>query len=107
MRPQGVHWVCRNVTFNQDVRVNVFELSASLARGALVTVSLNCSCACADIRVLGGLLSAHYLADDPDHGLMPDYDGCLLDVALDVGQRMLPAFDSSTGLPRVSLLSSV
>ena len=79
---RGVDWVCRNVSFDQDVRVNLFELN---------------------IRILGGLLSAHYLASDPSLGLVlrPQlYDGCLLQVALDVGARMLPAFQTATGLPR-------
>ena len=78
---RGVNWVCRNVSFHQDVRVNLFELN---------------------IRVLGGLLSAHYLAGDPKLGLMlgQDYDGCLLDQALDVANRMLPAFDTATRIPQ-------
>ena len=41
------------------------------------------------IRVLGGLLSAHQLTHDPK----------LLALADDLGRRMLPAFDSPTGMP--------
>lgn len=41
------------------------------------------------IRVLGGLLSAAQLLDD----------GRLLDLADDLGHRLLPAFDSPTGMP--------
>ena len=74
----GVDWVCRNVSFDQDVRVNLFELN---------------------IRVLGGLLSAHYLAMDKELALMDEYNGCLLGVALEVGERMLPAFDTPTAIP--------
>jgi hypothetical protein len=41
------------------------------------------------IRVLGGLLSAHQLTGDPR----------LLAQAEDLGRRLLPAFDSPTGMP--------
>jgi len=43
-----------------------------------------------NIRVLGGLLSAHALTGDP----------ILLQKAVDVGDRLLPAFDTPTGMPR-------
>jgi mannosidase alpha-like ER degradation enhancer 2 len=43
------------------------------------------------IRVLGGLLSAHQLTGDPR----------LLALADDLGRRLLPAFDSPTGMPYV------
>lgn len=42
-----------------------------------------------DIRLLGGLLSAYELTRDPR----------LLALAADLGKRLLPAFDSPTGLP--------
>jgi mannosidase alpha-like ER degradation enhancer 1 len=41
---RGVRWVGTNVSFDIDLRVNVFETN---------------------IRLLGGLLSAHLLASDP------------------------------------------
>lgn len=71
------------VTFHdKDVNVQVFE---------------------ATIRVLGGLLSAHNFAIDPRYnfqGHMPWYEGQLLDMARDLGHRMLPAFThSATGMP--------
>ncbi|RRT57368.1 hypothetical protein B296_00029093, partial [Ensete ventricosum] len=53
-----------------------------------------------NIRVLGGLVSAHILATDSksrlEHGL---YKNQLLDLARDLGQRFLPAFETPTGLP--------
>ena len=68
------------LSFDVDVRVNVFE---------------------ANIRLLGGLLSAHLLASDARLGsrLMPDgYDGGLLDLAYSLALRLLPAFlESPTG----------
>ena len=65
------------ISFDLDVRVNVFE---------------------ANIRLLGGLLSAHMLAESPALGprLMPGgYCGGLLDLAEDLGRRLLPAFAAS------------
>jgi mannosidase alpha-like ER degradation enhancer 2 len=41
------------------------------------------------IRILGGLLSAHQMTGDPR----------LLELAEDLGERLLPAFDSPTGMP--------
>ncbi|CAL8468306.1 g7846 [Coccomyxa elongata] len=80
---ESVLWLSDNLSFDVDVRVNVFE---------------------ANIRLLGGLLSAHLLAEDSVHGpkLMQNsaYSGGLLDLALDLGRRLLPAFAASpTGLP--------
>ena len=63
------------LTFDLDVSANVFEMN---------------------IRLLGGLLSAHLLAEDAKLGLMPGgYGGGLLDLALDLGERLLPAFTAS------------
>src|SRR5205814_579175 len=45
------------------------------------------------IRVLGGLLSAHQMTGDPR----------LLALADDLGRRLLPAFDSPTGMPYVKI----
>ena len=67
------------LTFDLDVRANAFEMN---------------------IRLLGGLLSAHLLAENPTLGLMSGgYAGGLLDLALQLGERLLPAFTASpTGL---------
>ncbi len=67
------------LTFDLDVRANAFEMN---------------------IRLLGGLLSAHLLAENPTLGLMSGgYAGGLLDLALQLGERFLPAFTASpTGL---------
>jgi hypothetical protein len=84
----ALNLIRHNVTFNNSIIVSVFETT---------------------IRVLGGLLSAHQLASDPALGLAPGYDGFLLERALWVGESLLPAFDSATGIPyhRVHLLSGV
>ncbi|KAF9592903.1 hypothetical protein IFM89_018619, partial [Coptis chinensis] len=53
-----------------------------------------------NIRVLGGLVSAHILATDSRNRLAPGaYDNQLLNLAKDLGQRFLHAFDTPTGLP--------
>ncbi|KAF8913826.1 alpha mannosidase-like protein [Gymnopilus junonius] len=52
------------------------------------------------IRVLGGLLSGHIFANQtgqPFH--LPWYRGELLSMAHDLGERLLPAFSTPTGLP--------
>ena len=80
---RGVRLVVDTVSFDRDVAVSVFETN---------------------IRVVGGLVSAHILADllkgsSRRPGAMGWYQGQLLDMALDVGHRLLPAFNSTTGLP--------
>ena len=63
------------VSFDVDLKVNVFE---------------------ANIRLLGGLLSAHLLASDASLGLMQKkYSGELLDLAVDLGKRLMVAFTAS------------
>lgn len=81
----GVKLVIEKVQFDLDSRVQVFEVT---------------------IRVLGGLLSAHLLAIDRKLGFYIDwYHGELLDLAKDLGDRLMPAFETLYGLPfpRVNL----
>ena len=86
---KNVKWMANNLNFDLDVRVNAFECN---------------------IRVLGGLLSAHSIAagliegeenleDGKISSFMPDYDGSLLPIAYDLGKRLLKAFDTDTGMP--------
>eukprot|EP00887_Chlorella_sp_A99_P007758 scaffold20.g7758.t1 len=73
------NWVAANMTFDVDTNISFFEIV---------------------IRVLGGLVSAHQLSDDP----------MLLDKARDLADRLLPAFatsatgivDSAARLPRAT-----
>jgi mannosidase alpha-like ER degradation enhancer 1 len=52
------------------------------------------------IRVLGGLLSGHIFASQTGHPFfLPWYRGELLEMAHDLGRRLLPAFSTPTGLP--------
>jgi ER degradation enhancer, mannosidase alpha-like 1 len=54
-----------------------------------------------NIRILGGLLSAHFLAIDPFIApkLSFKYNGQLVDIAHDLGKRLLPAFNTQSGIP--------
>ena len=76
----AVDVVVREITFDRDVTVSVFE---------------------ANIRVLGGLLSAYVLATElrPRFGMEPQSREKLLEMARDLGERLLPAFDTPTGIP--------
>ncbi|KAK9995813.1 hypothetical protein SO802_020499 [Lithocarpus litseifolius] len=76
---RAVLWLSQNIAFNVDARVNLFECN---------------------IRVLGGLVSAHILATDSTNRLVHGaYKNQLLILAEDLGKRFLPAFNTPTGLP--------
>ncbi|XP_071903834.1 alpha-mannosidase I MNS5-like isoform X3 [Coffea arabica] len=77
---KGVFWLSENLTFDVDARINLFECN---------------------IRVLGGLVSAHILATDSTKNRLVQgtYKNQLLDLAENLGRRFLPAFDTPTGLP--------
>ena len=66
--------------FDADINVSVFETN---------------------IRVAGGLLSAHLLSHKAGLDLEPGWpcNGPLLRLAEDAAQRLLPAFNSTTGMP--------
>ncbi|GLH04276.1 Mannosyl-oligosaccharide alpha-1,2-mannosidase IA [Gryllus bimaculatus] len=80
--------VVQDVNFDKDVIVSVFETN---------------------IRVLGGLLSSHILAEylQQRAGIMQWYKGQLLDLAKDLGFRLLPAFNSTTGIPHARIMGTV
>lgn len=65
-----------HINFDMDINVSVFETT---------------------IRILGGLLSAHLIAKD--YGDKIKYHDELLVLAEDLGQRLLPAYDTPTGMP--------
>lgn len=66
---QARHWVATKLNFNKDQGVNVFETT---------------------IRILGGLLSAYHLSNN---------DKLYLEKAVDLGDRLLYAFDTDSGIP--------
>lgn len=63
--------------FDMDSRVHVFETS---------------------IRVLGGLISGHILLSR-DPSLVPTYRGLFLEQAVALADRLLPAFNTRSGIP--------
>ncbi|KAL8171206.1 hypothetical protein V2J09_023010 [Rumex salicifolius] len=75
----AVDWISKNLHFDINKTVSIFETN---------------------IRILGGLLSAHLIASDYATGMkIPTYDNQLLNLAEDLARRMLPAFDTPTGIP--------
>ncbi|XP_019259396.1 PREDICTED: alpha-mannosidase I MNS4 isoform X3 [Nicotiana attenuata] len=85
----SVEWIGKNLQFDINKTVSIFETT---------------------IRVLGGLISAHLIASDYNTGMrIPTYDNELLHLAEDLARRMLPAFDTPTGIPfgSVNLLHGV
>lgn len=105
----AVKLVIRDVSFDNDIVVSVFETNIRML-GFVIRIEqvllyviefffLLCFCR--------GLLSAHILAEylQQRAGLMPWYKGELLDMAKDLGYRLLPAFNTTTGIPyaRVSI----
>lgn len=66
---QARDWIENQVDFNKDQAVNVFETT---------------------IRILGGLLSAYHLSNN---------DKMYLEKAVDLGDRLLYAFDTESGIP--------
>jgi hypothetical protein len=84
-----VDYVRKYVSFNVSSTVQVFETT---------------------IRGMGGLLSAHLYASVPRLGqTIETYDGFLLAMAHDLGKRLLPAFDTESGIPhpRINLRHGV
>jgi len=81
-------WVATNLTFEQDHDVNTFETT---------------------IRMLGGLLSAHYLSTEfPNLAPLPAADvpageDLYLEKATDLADRLLGAYESSSGVPFASI----
>ncbi|XP_076860429.1 ER degradation-enhancing alpha-mannosidase-like protein 3 [Brachyhypopomus gauderio] len=85
----AVKRVLKDVRLDNDIVVSVFETN---------------------IRVLGGLLGAHSMAVMlKAGGLMLWYEDELLHMARDLGLRLLPAFNTSSGLPypRINLRHGV
>ncbi|KAB5582980.1 mannosyl-oligosaccharide 1,2-alpha-mannosidase [Coniochaeta sp. 2T2.1] len=74
-------WLQRTLTYDQDQDVNTFETT---------------------IRMLGGLLSAHYLSTRfPE--VSSRRDSVYLAKALELTDRLLPAYDSPSGIPYASV----
>uniref|UniRef100_A0A7S2DSX8 alpha-1,2-Mannosidase n=1 Tax=Octactis speculum TaxID=3111310 RepID=A0A7S2DSX8_9STRA len=70
--------IIRDVHFDRDVTVSVFEST---------------------IRILGGLVSSHLLILEFPSLFGEGYGGELLGLAVDLGNRLLPAYNTPTGIP--------
>lgn len=68
------------INFDSDINVSVFETN---------------------IRIVGGLIGAHLISHRAGVALEPGWpcNGPLLRMAEDVAKRLLPAFDTNTGMP--------
>lgn len=73
-------YLVKNLDFDKDINVSVFETN---------------------IRIVGGLLSAHLLSHKAGVELDPGWpcNGPLLRIAEKVAKKLLPAFDTKTGMP--------
>lgn len=74
---RAVELIRSHIHFNKRARVHVFEVT---------------------IRAIGGLLSGEVLIQR-NPTLVPNYRGILLKKAVDLANRLLPAFDTPTGIP--------
>ncbi|CAF0738850.1 unnamed protein product [Didymodactylos carnosus] len=77
---QRVYDLMKNIDIERDINVSVFETN---------------------IRVIGGLLSAHLLAKRMNVKVNSTWPctGPLLDLAASLARKLLPAFDTMTGMP--------
>ncbi|OAA48755.1 mannosyl-oligosaccharide 1,2-alpha-mannosidase [Metarhizium rileyi] len=82
-------WLSKSLTWDQDQDVNTFETT---------------------IRMLGGLLSAHYISNEyPDLAPVTDDDpgksgeDLYLEKAKDLADRLMAAFESESGVPYASV----
>ncbi|ESL10372.1 mannosyl-oligosaccharide 1,2-alpha-mannosidase IB [Trypanosoma rangeli SC58] len=74
-------WVEEHVSFDIDVTVSAFETT---------------------IRALGGLLAAHFMYEEGVVEVVAsehNYTGGLARLAVDLGDRLFPCFNTSTGIP--------
>lgn len=74
-------WIGQHLDYDQDQDVNIFETT---------------------IRVLGGLLSAHYLSNKLP-GLSSRRDHVYLNKSVDLADRLLSAYESRSGVPYASI----
>lgn len=84
---RAVKNIIQFVSFDVDTRPQLFETT---------------------IRVLGGLLSGHMFAKTENQPFyLSWYRDELLELAYDLGKRLMPAFDTPTGLPYARVRSRV
>ncbi|KAI0147379.1 glycoside hydrolase family 47 protein [Xylariaceae sp. FL1272] len=78
---QSRRWIDKSLHWDQDQDVNTFETT---------------------IRMLGGLLSAHYLTTRLPDISSPD-DKVYLQKSIELAERLLPAYQSRSGIPYASV----
>jgi len=78
-----------------------FRQVESIVRGMSFDIDKNVSVFETNIRIVGGLLSSHFLYKKAGMPLPHGWPckGPLLDLAVDVANRILPAFNTTTGMP--------
>ncbi|KAK5164146.1 mannosyl-oligosaccharide alpha-1,2-mannosidase [Saxophila tyrrhenica] len=83
---QARQWIHHNLTYDQDHDVNTFETT---------------------IRMLGGLLSAHYLSNrvEETYAMVDDDlgDDLYIEKATDLADRLLGAYETTSGVPLASV----
>ena len=84
------NWVAEKMTFERDANFNTFEVVSRFFCARVSCFFLKTHHSQTTIRVLGGLLSAHHLSGG---------DELYLSRARDLADRMLPVFDTPSGLP--------
>jgi mannosidase alpha-like ER degradation enhancer 1 len=111
---KAITWVGDNLDFDLDANVSVFETNIRVLGGLLsgpfpTPPSRHCPiwqsaltytnhCTHRTYRTRHAPHTAHLLAADaPD--LFPDYSGRLLELAVDLASRLLPAFQTHTRIP--------
>jgi endoplasmic reticulum Man9GlcNAc2 1,2-alpha-mannosidase len=80
-------WVEKRLDFDRDGEYNTFEVCVCFR--CLIKPLTHRSSNQTTIRVLGGLLSAHYLTNATIY----------LERAVELGDRLMPVFDSPSGVP--------
>jgi len=93
-----VTWLGNSIDFDTDANVSVFETNIRILGGLLSGTALVLLSALnythSDLRCMVG----HLLATEASDRL-PEYDNVLLDLAEELAKRLLPAFDTKTGIP--------
>eukprot|EP00842_Homolaphlyctis_polyrhiza_P002908 jgi/Hompol1/3618/HPOL_003305-RA len=78
--------------------LHTFAAMVDLVKFINVDQNVNVSVFETNIRMVGGLLSSHIIAlRDPSFSAI--YDGILLKKAEEIARKLLPAFDTPTGIP--------
>lgn len=87
------------ISFDQNVKIQVFELTIR-ALGGLLSTWQYLDALPSSVQAQKGFLGVKELQMD-----LKGYMGLVLDMALDLGKRFLPAFETATGIPysRVNL----